>query len=429
MIKNSVVQNAKWMVICRIAQSLIQLVIGMITARYLGPSNYGLINYVASIVAFVVPIMQLGMTATLVQEYITRPEEEGEVMGTSFLMSCISSLACVVGVISFVAVANCNEKDTIMVAMLYSISVIFQTTELLQYWFQAKLLSKYSSIATLIAYVVVSGYKIFLLASGKSVFWFALSHAVEYAFSGGLFFAVYCYKGGSRPSFSWNLAKAIFAKSKYYIISGLMITVFQNTDHVMLKMMMGNLENGYYTTAITCATVTQFVFRAIIDSARPIILKAEKDSEEVYGQKISNLYTVIIYITTIQAVVFMVMATPMVRILYGQEYLPSVPVLRIIVWQQPFAFIGAVRNIWILKNEKYNLNWRINLCGVVANILLNAAMIPLWGACGAALASVLTQIFTNFLVGFIIPAIRPNNRLLLQGLNPRNLVDILRKIR
>ena len=65
--KNKVVKNAKWIIVCKVVQSLLQLVIGMLCARYLGPSNYGLINYAASIVAFVLPIMQLGLQSTLVQ--------------------------------------------------------------------------------------------------------------------------------------------------------------------------------------------------------------------------------------------------------------------------------------------------------------------------------------------------------------------------
>ena len=40
-----VASNAKWIIICKVIQSLLQLVIGMLSARYLGPANYGIINY------------------------------------------------------------------------------------------------------------------------------------------------------------------------------------------------------------------------------------------------------------------------------------------------------------------------------------------------------------------------------------------------
>ena len=75
--QKQVFNNAKWIIVCKIAQSLIQLIVGMLCARYLGPSNYGLINYAASIVAFVLPIMRLGFDSTLVRELIENPENEG----------------------------------------------------------------------------------------------------------------------------------------------------------------------------------------------------------------------------------------------------------------------------------------------------------------------------------------------------------------
>ena len=49
---NKVVKNASWIIVCKIIQSALGLVVTMLSARFLGPSGYGLINYAASIVAF-----------------------------------------------------------------------------------------------------------------------------------------------------------------------------------------------------------------------------------------------------------------------------------------------------------------------------------------------------------------------------------------
>ena len=71
---NRVVNNAGWLIGSRIIQSLLGFVISMLTARYLGPANYGLINYASSLVAFVTPIMTLGINAVLVKEIISNPQ-------------------------------------------------------------------------------------------------------------------------------------------------------------------------------------------------------------------------------------------------------------------------------------------------------------------------------------------------------------------
>ena len=76
-----VVRNAGWIIGVKIVQAFITFVISMLTARYLGAANYGVISYAASLTAFVLPIMQLGLSNILVQEIINNPAEEGKAIG------------------------------------------------------------------------------------------------------------------------------------------------------------------------------------------------------------------------------------------------------------------------------------------------------------------------------------------------------------
>lgn len=429
MFDSKVFHNAKWIIGCKILQSLIQLVVGMLTARYLGPSNYGLINYAAAVVAFAIPVMQLGLQSTLVQEYVDRPGEEGQTLGTSLVMNLLSAAACVVGVTAFAMVANRGERETILVCALYSVSLIFQSVEMLQYWFQAKLLSKYSSLAMLCSYLVVSAYKIYLLVTGKGVYWFALTHAVEYFATGGLLLLAYRRKGTQKLTFSLAAAKRMFAKSRHYIAAMLMVVVYSSTGNVLLKLMIGEAENGFYSAAVTCTCITGFVFLAIIDTARPVVLESRKSSRLAFEKNVSRVYSLITYLALAQSVFFTLFAPLIIKILYGESYLSAVPVLQILVWNTAFSYMGYVRNIWILAEEKHKVLFSINLSGAVANLLLNFCLIPVWGACGAALATVLTQLFTNFIMGFVLKNVRPNNRLLIKGFNPGILLDMLAEIK
>ena len=60
------------------------------------------------------------------------------------------------------------------------------------------------------------------------------------------------------------------------------------------------------------------------------------------------------------------------------------------------------------------------------NVAINALLIPVMGAVGAAAASLFTQIFTNFILGFIVKPLRENNKLMLKGLNPKYLLDAIK---
>ena len=104
-------------------------------------------------------------------------------------------------------------------------------------------------------------------------------------------------------------------------------------------------------------------------------------------------------------------------------------VLRIIIWQISFSYMGTIRNIWILAEGKQQLVWKLNLCGVLINVFLNALLIPRIGACGAAIASLATQMFTNFVLGFCIKALKENNRLLLNGIHPKTLYNLISEFR
>ena len=423
-----VVKNATWIIGIKIVQSILALVISMFTARYLGPSNYGVISYAASVVAFVVPIMQLGLPSILVQEIVNKPNQEGEILGTSIVLNVISSFACMLGVGVFVNVLNAGETTTIIVCTLYSLLLLAQAIEIVQYWFQAKLISKYVSITSLVAYVIVSAYKIFLLVMKKSIYWFAVSNALDYTIIGVALLIIYRRLSGSRMRFSSVLAKRMLSKSRYYIISNMMITIFAQTDRIMLKLMIDDASAGYYSVAVSCVGMTGFVFGAIIDSMRPMIFESKKTDKLVFEKNVSRLYSVIIYLSLAQSSVMTLFAPLIVNILYGVEYQNTIGILQILVWYTTFSYLGSVRNIWILAEDKQRYLWIINLSGALTNVVLNAILIPLLGGSGAAIASLITQVFTNVIIGFLIKPIVYNNKLMLKGCNPLLLREMLRVI-
>lgn len=423
---SKVINNIKWILFGRIVQALLAFVVSTLSARYLGPENFGIINYAASLVSFFSPIAYLGINSVLVQEIVEKKDSEGQVLGSAITISIFSSLLCIVGVVCFATVANPNDGLTVIVCALYSIMLVFQATEMIQYWFQAKYLSKYTALVMLFAYIGVSIYKIALLFFGIKVQWFAVSNAFDYALASlGLIF-VYKKLGGEKFSFSMKTAKRIISKGKYYIVSGMMVTIFAHTDKIMLNSMLGSEAVGYYSISVTCAGITSFIFKAIIDSMRPLILEKKHENDETeYKYNLAMLYSVIIYLALLQSLFISVFSKMIVGFLYGKQYLPAIPALRIITWYSAFSYLGASRDIWILAEQKQKYLWIINLIGAISNVVLNLILIPIWGIEGAAVASLLTQIFTNVILGYIIFAIRENNRIIICSLNPKYIIKML----
>ena len=395
------------------------------TARYLGPVGYGVISYAASVAAFVTPIMQIGFRNTLVKEFVDEPGQEGRILGSALIMNMISAVLCIIGSVSFVMLVHAGDRETVIVCALYSLSLLFQAVETTQYWFQARLLSKYSSVAALVAYSAVSVYKIWLLVTKKDVVWFALSIGIEYFLLSVLLLFLYVKAGGQRLCVDGHTGKKLLSRSKYYILPALMVMAFQHTDRIMIRLMIGERETGLYAAAMTCVGMSSFVFSAILDSARPVILEEKQRNQALYEKRIIQLYSIITCLSVAQSVGMTLLARPLVFLLYGVEYAKTAGILAVAVWYVAFGYFGSVRNIWILAENKQKYLSAINGAGVLANIFLNLCLIPLWGAAGAAVASVITQFFTNVIVGFVCKPMAESNRLMIRGLHPKVLFELL----
>lgn len=424
---HKILKNASWIIGCRIAQSILSFLVTLLTARYLGPSNYGLISYAMAIATFVTPIARLGLGNILVQELVNNEDREGTILGTTLILNLFSAFFCVLGIISFSLIANANEIETTIVCALYSIILFFQAAELLQYWFQAKYIAKYYSITALIAFVITTAYRIFLLVQNYSVYFFAVANAFDYFLITVILLIVYWKLHGQKLKFSFIIAKQLVSKSKHYIIADLMVSLFTQTDRIMLKQMLGNDASGIYSAAIACSNLANFVYTAIISSFRPLIFSEYKISKFRFHNSIKQLYTIVIYLSLLECIFITVFAKPIILLLYGTEYAGAVQPLRISIWLCLFSYIGTVRNVWILAENKQKYLWIINLSGALGNIALNFLLIPKLGAIGAAIASVFTQFLANFIISYIIPDIRPSIKLMIQSLNPKYLIQLIKR--
>ena len=116
---SKVAKNASWIICVQVIKAILSLAISMISARYLGPQNYGIISYAESLVSFLSPLMYLGLREILVQEIVNCSEKEGETLGTSICLSFASALVCIIGLHCYVSISNGGEIETIIVFLIF----------------------------------------------------------------------------------------------------------------------------------------------------------------------------------------------------------------------------------------------------------------------------------------------------------------------
>ena len=317
--KNKVVKNAGWIIGGKVANKLLAFVVGIFAARYLGPSNYGLINYAAAYATFFASLCTLGINSVIVKNFVDHPDQQGETIGTTLLLRAISSLLSALAIIGIVSIVDRGERLTVVVVALYSIGLVFQVFDTLNYWFQARLQSKYSAIAELVSYAAMSVYKIILLALGKSVEWFAVASALDYIVLAVFLLIAYFKNGGTRFHYSLKKAKELLQSSSSFIIAGLMVSIYACTDKLMLKQMLGADAVGHYSLASTVSVSWAFILSAIIDSLYPEIVQSFQKDRLRYERKNRQLYAIVFYVSLFVSAMICLVAKPFILILYVDE--------------------------------------------------------------------------------------------------------------
>ena len=420
---NKEVNNASWLIAGRIVQMLLSLLVGVWTARYLGPKGYGTISYANSYITFFMAFCTLGINAVLVKDLSDQGDQAGTILGTTIGLRIVSSFLSAIAVVGIVGIVDYDEPMTIAVATLCSLSLIFHVFDTFNYWFQYQYKSKMVAIAALIAYIITSIYRLVLLALGRGLLWFALATSVDYIVLGAVLYFFYKRHHGPPLRFCLSTGKQLLKKSYHYILSTMMVAIYGQTDKLMLKQMLDESSVGYYTTATTVCSMWVFILGAIIDSIYPTIIRLYKENYEMYERKNRQLYAIVFYLSFLASFAFVLLGDIAIEILYGSEYRPASPVLKVVTWYTAFSYLGVARNAWYVCENKQKYIKYMYVLTAILNVGLNAILIPLWGAMGAAAASLVTQMFSAIILPLFIKPIRANAVLMLQAISLKDYWD------
>ena len=416
---NKVIKNASWIILGRIANMICAFFVSIITAQYLGPSNFGLINYGIAYTTFFYSLCSLGINSILVKALIDDRLKEGSILGSTLVLQIISSIVSSIVIILIVSIVDRNEFSTLLVVILCSIGLPFRVFHCIKYWFQSQLISKYSAIATTVGYLLTSFFRIILLMRGASVYWFAMSNALDYLIVAIILLFFYFKCNGKMFSFDIDKSKELLKMGAPFILAGLMVSIYGNTDKIMLKQMMSSDSVGYYSVAVSLSNAWVFVLTAVIDSMTPIIMEAHKSDYKKYERYNRLLYFCVFYISISVSVLFLVFSKIIITHLYGEKYLPAIVPLQIVSWYVAFSYLGVARNAWIISENLQKYIFPIYVCAAFFNIALNYFLIP----------SLLTQISTVLFFPLLIKPLRKNILLLLEAIFLKDLREILRFIK
>ena len=268
--------NTIWVVSDKLIRMTIGVVVAIAMGRYLGPAKYGELNYVLAYVGLFATVASLGLNDIIISEIVKFPEDKNLIKGTSFLLIFIASIFTILS-ISFSFLLSNNDYITNTYIFIFSLSILIQPFYVIDYYFQSKVLSKYSIRAQFFSLLIISGLKLFFIYIGASLKYFIIVALLEAVLIALGLTIVYFSTGNkfSNWKFQSTLGKSMIKRSWPIILASVSIAIYMRIDQVMLKNILGFEAVGNFSVAVKLTELWYFVPMSIASSFFPALIRAK----------------------------------------------------------------------------------------------------------------------------------------------------------
>jgi O-antigen/teichoic acid export membrane protein len=392
-------RNTSWLLAEKLLRFLAGMFVGIWIARYLGPTDFGILSYAQSFVIIFLPLATLGMDSIIVRKLVEDSGIRDAILGTAFCIKFVGSLLTIM-ILAFAVQVPDIDGNTISLIFVISLATIFQSLNVIDFYYQSKVLSKYVAIVNSVSLSLSSIIKIILILNSASLTSFAIASVVEASIVAvGL---VYCYQRKSRLGItSWTfdkrIASSLIRESWPWMLSFVAVSAYMKMDVIMIRELMGTGPVGQYAAAIQVSEAWYFIPMALISSVFPAIVSSRSIGAEIYYSRLQQLYSFLVWFAICTAIATSFIGDWLVMSLYGKAYHDSVAVLMIHIWAGVFVSLGAASGKWYLLENYHVLAFARTFLGLLVNLGLNLFLIPKYGINGAAISTLLSYAFAGFM--------------------------------
>lgn len=419
--------NISWLSFDRLVRMGVGLIVGVWVARYLGRDQFGTLNFASAFVFLFSPLAVLGLDSIVIRDLVARPEKGYETLGTAFWLKLLGGL--VSGVIAFVLILVTRPGEPLYhtLVVIAAAGVLFQSLDVIDFWFQSQVRAKYVVYARNGAFLLMSAVRVVLILLQAPLVAFAWAAFAELgvAATGLVFF----YRQQGQLLIQWRgaieRAKSLLRDGWPLFLSGVSIAIYMRIDQVMIGYMLNDSAVGIYSAAIRLVEIWYFLPMAIGASVLPALIRARKEDELFYTRKLQTFYDVMGAMSLVIAAVMSILSTPIIAILYGQKFEGAGPVLAVYAWAAVPVFLGAASSQHFVVQNLTRVTLYRTFAGLVTNVCLNVVLIPVLGPLGAAVASLVSQTVVAFSIAVIAGTDRQAS-MLLAALNPFKTIRHLR---
>lgn len=389
--------NTSWMFAEQMLRMVAGLFVGIWVARYLGPEQFGVFSYAIAFTAIFAGVAKLGLDGVVVRDLVICPENSKIYMGVTFWLKCFGGFFTFLLVLIATLITK-NSAETDLYILIIASGLVFQGFEVVDFYFQSKVLVKFVSICKILQLVLSSIIKVYLILVKSELISFVWVSLFDQLFLAISLYLAYRFQRTENfyKVFDFIIAKKLLKDSWPLIFSGLAIMIYMRIDQVMLGQMLGDESVGIYSAAVRLSEAWYFMPLSIVVSVFPSIIEAKKQNEELYYRRLQKLYDLIIFLAFMVALPVCLYADWIIQIIYGVAYKGAGDVLAIHVWVGVFAALNVASGKWFLTEGYTLLALKRNLYGAVLNIAFNIILIPQMGLRGAAFATLVSYAISAY---------------------------------
>lgn len=404
-------QHTAWLIAERIFRLSLAVCIFALMARALGPTDFGRLSWALSVVALFAPFVGLGFDSLLAKWLIRNPELSGQYLGTTFALKF--STALLVNILFIIAYISGIIPDMKLI-MVLGLVLVAQTSSLLDQYYKAHVEGRKCAIIQIKSLIVGAIFKFAVILGGGGLFEFALAIVFEQFLLLLLF--VSAFNRDNRHSVRFKLgriqASKLLQESWPLIISASLGVLFLVVDQLMLRALVGPEEVGIYSAAARITEAWYALLAVLAGALYPAILRAGKNLDTV----MQFCYEISISLSILIAVIITFVSPWIIELLYGKEFNDSIPVLVIHIWSGVFIGLRLFSGKWMLSEGLTRLLLYRSIVGLSFNIILGLILIPVYGAIGAAVSTLLAHILVGFIFDFFNPITRSQGMLKFKSL-------------
>lgn len=385
--------NMVWLLADRIVRLGVGLLVSVWVARYLGPQLFGVYSYAIAFVGLFGFVSTLGLDSIVVRDIVHAPQDANEILGTAFSLKLIGAVVTLLAATSIGTLAQASDPVMPILIGLVAAGTLFQAFDVIDFWFQSQVRSKYTVYARNTAFLILSLIKVLLILLHAPLIAFACAALAEIVLGAIGLIAAYQLTGQTVRRWRTSLARArmLLSVSWPLMLSSIAVWVYMRIDQVMLGLLADTRALGVYSAAVRLSEVWYFIPIAIVSSVFPAVVRSKAIDEKLYYERLQRLFNLMVVLSYVIVIPLTLLAGPIINLLYGPSYSEASRMFIVLMWAGLFVGLGVAREAWLVNEGLTRFSFATAVAGAITNVVLNIVLIPRWGGFAAAWATLAAQ--------------------------------------